>query len=154
MKVTAWRLVQAAYADSAFSGEGARRFPGRWNHRGAPMVYTAATRSLAALEVLVNVDAIAVLGRYVCIPARFDDGLCTTLAVSDLPDDWASDLAPVSTRNLGTAWVKSMRSPVLSVPSAVIPAERNYLLNPLHPEFNKIALGNAEVFRFDPRLNK
>ena len=57
MSITAWRIVRARFADSAFDGEGARRYGGRWNSRGTRMVYTAGSQALAALEMLVHLDA-------------------------------------------------------------------------------------------------
>ncbi len=79
MTIRAWRLVKARFADGAFSGEGARRFPGRWNHRGTPIVYLAGSLSLAALEILGNLDDIRLLKGYVSVRVSFDRRLCSTL---------------------------------------------------------------------------
>lgn len=49
-----WRLLTARFADTAFTGEGARLYGGRWNRKGVPMVYTAGSQSLATLEMLVQ----------------------------------------------------------------------------------------------------
>ena len=49
-----YRLAKAAF--TALDGEGARLFGGRWNSPGRPMIYTAASPSLAVLEVLVHLD--------------------------------------------------------------------------------------------------
>lgn len=154
MSLTAWRLVQAKQAEGAFSGEGARRYGGRWNHAGTPMVYTAGSISLAALEVLAHLEAYQVLNTYVCIPVEFDEALYRTIDLSRVPDDWAADPAPSSTRDLGTDWIRSSGSAVLAVPSVLIPLERNYLINPLHPDFGKLRIGSPQPFRFDPRVIK
>lgn len=154
MNITAWRIVQAKHLSSAFDGEGARRFPGRWNHRGTPMIYTAGSLSLAAMEMLVNIEADQVLTAYTSIPVSFDDGLCRRLDQKQLPLDWSSYPIPVTTRDVGTAWAESKTSPVLAVPSAVVQIETNFLLNPLHPDFPKIRIGSAEAFAYDPRLLK
>lgn len=50
----AWRLCREPFADLA--GEGARRYGGRWNTLGHPMVYAAANAALAVLEVRVHLD--------------------------------------------------------------------------------------------------
>ena len=68
MRITSWRIVQAKHLNPAFDGEGARRFPGRWNHRGTPMIYTAGSLSLSAMEMLVNIEAEQVLNAYMSIP--------------------------------------------------------------------------------------
>jgi len=152
VKITAWRIVQVKHLKFAFDGEGAKRYPGRWNHRGTPMVYTAGSLSLAALEMLVNTDAAQVLNAFMSIPVTFEDDLCKRLHLRQLPLDWASVPIPSTTRDIGTSWAQSKTSPVLAVPSAVVPIETNFLLNPLHPEFGKIGIGGAEAFAYDPRI--
>lgn len=154
MKITAWRIVLAKHLKSAFDGEGARRFPGRWNHRGTAMVYTAGSLSLAAMEMLVNIEAEQVLNAYMSVPVTFDESLCRHVDPRQLPPDWASYPIPAATRDMGTAWAHSSTTPVLAVPSAVVQIETNFLLNPAHPEFQKIRFGSAETFSYDPRLVK
>jgi len=56
--------------------------------------------------------------------------------------------------DLGTALVQAARRAVLSVPSAVVPVERNYLINPVHPHFHQVRVGKAEAFSLDPRMWK
>jgi RES domain-containing protein len=154
MIVAAWRIVQDRHRRTAFDGEGARRYPGRWNERGEAVVYTAGSLSLAALELLVHLGNADLLKRYVCIPLRFDGALCRRLDPASLPADWAQDPPPLSTRAIGSAWLAAGTSPVLAVPSAVVPRETVFLLNPLHPAFPGISIGAADTFRFDPRLLK
>jgi RES domain-containing protein len=154
MSLTAWRIVQARHFSSALDGEGARRFPGRWNHRRTPMVYTAGSLALAALEMLVNMDADQLRDAYLAFPLTFDEALCRRIAAHQLPPEWSMHPIPAATRDIGTAWIQSKASPVLAVPSAVIPIETNFLLNPLHPEFVKIHMGDAASFNYDPRLVK
>lgn len=154
MKITAWRIVQAKYFQSAFDGEGAGRFPGRWNHRGTPMVYTAGSLSLAAMEMLVNIEAEQVLNAYMSVPVTFDEELCKRINPQQLPADWASYPISPATRDLGTSWAQSKTSAVLAVPSAVVQIETNFLLNPLHPDFSKIGIGRAEAFAYEPRIIK
>ena len=146
--------MQAKHLASAFDGEGAKHFPGRWNHRGTPMVYTAGSLSLAALEMLVNIATEQIPSTFMAVPVTFDDHCCKRIAPDQLPPDWAGHPILSSTRDLGSAWAQSNASPVLAFPSAVVPIETNFLLNPLHPEFLKIRIGSAEAFAYDPRLNK
>jgi len=118
------------------------------------MIYTAGSLSLAALEMLAHLEASQLLNDYACVPLSFDAHLCRRLDASRLAPDWRAYPAPISTRDLGTTWAQSAASAVLAVPSALVPAETNYLLNPLHPAFPQVVAGNPEGFRFDPRLIK
>jgi RES domain-containing protein len=152
--ITTWRIVESRHLAGAFSGEGARAHPGRWNERGTPMVYTAASLSLAALEMLVHRGSADLLRLFMSIPVQFDDALCRRLPASALPSDWKAFPAAASTRTLGTAWIASAASPVLAVPSAVVPIETVFLLNPRHPEFPHIRIGDAADFQFDARFVK
>jgi RES domain-containing protein len=150
--VSAWRIVKRRLAKDAFSGEGARLYGGRWNSPGVSVVYTAQSQSLAALELLVHLETPDLLLEYVLIEARFDSSLITRLGKSDLPADWRASPAPASTRAIGDAWIAEEPSPVLEVPSAVIPVENIFLLNPQHSGFAKIEMGSPIDFEFDPRL--
>lgn len=144
--------MQERHAASAFDGEGARSYGGRWNQRGTAMVYTAGSLALAALEMLVHLERAALLRRYVCFPLDFDAALCRRLASEELPADWRENPAPNATRDLGSAWARALDTAVLEVPSAVVLQENNYLLNPQHRDFSQITIGSAQHFAFDQRL--
>lgn len=149
---TAWRLVKTRHRLTAFTGDGARLFGGRWNHVGTPLVYTAGSLSLAALEILVNLDPSERMACFTAIPVTFNASLVTTLASETLPKNWRAMPAEDGTQALGTAWVAAGSSLVLEVPSAVIPEEPNYLINPAHPDFHRLAFGPTRPFLLDPRL--
>ncbi len=156
-RITAWRITQRRYAKErvaggAFSGEGARRYGGRWNSRGMAIAYTAGSRSLALLEVLVHMESTRLLEHYVLIPVTFDLHHVETLSDAVLPADWQAHPAPASTQALGEEWVRGERSVVLRVPSVILPAEPNYLLNPLHADFAELEIGEPEALNVDPRL--
>ena len=152
--MTAWRIVQTQHAERAFSGEGARLYGGRWNHKGTSLVYTASSLALAALELLVHLEASQILEAYVGISVEFAEEQCHKLAPSRLPSDWASFPVPNSTRDIGTHWIRQGHSAVLAVPSVLVPVETNFLLNLQHPEFAKLKVGEPAAFHFDPRLMK
>jgi RES domain-containing protein len=78
----------------------------------------------------------------------------TTLDKADLPVHWRRDPAPPELAVIGNAWVTAARAAVLAVPSAIIEDETNFLLNPAHPDFSKIRIGDPQAFEFDPRLIK
>lgn len=152
MTFTAWRITKRKRARDAFTGEGAREFGGRWNNPGTAMVYTAESQSLAALEMLVHLDSPELLQKYVLIGVEIDDELVTQLDMSRLPRNWRDDPPPAQVRAIGDEWVVSGSSAVLRVPSALVPGENNFLLNPQHPDFAKLRIGKPLSFRFDPRL--
>ena len=152
--VTSWRIISAEYKNDAFSGEGARINGGRWNSKGVSVVYTAGSLSLALIEMLVNLPAPKLLQKFVRIPLSFDTSLIHSITEDQLPSDWNSRPASPSTKAVGDAWVKDEISPVLKVPSVVVPEESNYIINPNHPEYNKISIGEPIVYFFDPRLSK
>ncbi len=152
MTLHAWRITKAKYADDAFSGEGARLNGGRWNSKGVRMVYTAEHESLAILEILVGLEDASLLPRYVLLRVEFTENLVETLAAEALPRDWRANPPAASTRHLGDGWAGGARSVVFSVPSAVVPGERNFLLNPLHTDFRRIKISDRMPFTIDPRL--
>jgi RES domain-containing protein len=148
-----WRLCKRAH--SAFDGEGSRLAGGRWNRRGTRMIYTSGSLSLAALEILVHCEPSLLPADLVAIPADIPVSLgIEPVDEARLPSDWSRMPPPGALADLGSGWLDAARSPVLSVPSAVVPRERNYLLNPAHPDFARIKRGAIEPFSLDPRLRK
>ncbi len=146
----AWRITRAKKTADAFSGEGARLYGGRWNSPGIRMVYTAGSRSLAILEVLVHLTKSAPLNNYVLYRVGCDDSLVQIL--NGLPPGWNSEPPSLASQSVGDAWVSSATHPVLSVPSAIVPEERNYLLNPAHSGVSQIVIERPVPLHFDPRL--
>ena len=151
--ITAWRITKAKYAARAFDGEGARLAGGRWTSPGQPIVYTAENAALAALEMLVHLDATA-RPAYTLIPCTFPRGIVLRLDRRRLPAAWRSYPAPSALQQLGDAWFKSGASAVLEVPSVVIEMQSNYLLNPMHSDFARVTIGKPGPFDFDARLLK
>ncbi|MGB2900908.1 MAG: RES family NAD+ phosphorylase [Candidatus Acidiferrum sp.] len=154
MNIVAWRIVHRRFAKSAFTGDGARRFGGRWNSLGRPVIYTAQSQALAALEILVHLDSEKLLRHYLAIPVTIPPHLIERLSPSSLPKNWRAYPTPRTTRAIGDAWLSRAASPVLRVPSVVIPSESNFLLNPVHPLFHKLRLGKPIPFLFDLRLTR
>ncbi len=145
-----WRLVTARFIDTAFAGEGARRYGGRWNKKGAPLIYTAGSQSLAMLEMLLQDEPLR--ARYFMIPAEIPTGMKIDRAnFGSLPSDWRDHTALERLRTIGTEWAAQLSSAVLAVPSAVVPAEANYLLNPKHPGFARVLSGKPQELVTDLR---
>ena len=150
--IRAWRIVKTRYSADAFSGDGARLYGGRWNSSGIAMVYTAGSKSLATLELLVHLDNTSVLPSFSICPVDFDDSLVESLNPAALPHDWRESPPPISLQSVGDDWISRGSSVVLRVPSAVIESENNYLINPAHTNFKKLVIGSMEEFKLDSRL--
>lgn len=148
---TVWRITTARFATAAFSGEGARLYGGRWNPKGHAVIYTAESQSLALLEMLVQDEPLR--ARYVLIPAQLPADLAISqIEASALPADWRTLGARDALQAIGRTWLQDGTSAVLAVPSAVVPAEHNYLLNPRHPDFTRIVIGAPKALDVDMRL--
>jgi RES domain-containing protein len=127
----------------------------RWNHKGHRIVYTSQSLFLATLELWVHTPPIEPLTTYVSVAARIPDHLqITAFDLETLPSGWQEDPAPASLRDLGTNWLVSKVSAVARVPSAIVPTEYNYLLNPEHPDFGLITMAEPIPFVFDRRMWK
>ena len=148
-----WRIASEAHA--AFDGEGPRRYGSRWTPRGLPAVFTSATLSLAALERFVHTDPDLEPIDLVAIAAEIapDVGI-ESVAVSDLAQNWRAYPAPAMLASIGERWLRAGATPVLSVPSVVIPHERNFVINPAHPDVGRLIIASPEAFSFDPRMWK
>lgn len=136
------------------TGEGSRLKGGRWNHKLTPCIYTSESRALALLEysVNINIDEIprALSFTIIEIPGN---GI-HELKEEELPGNWKEAPAPSSTKDLGTALLKAAKKPVLKIPSAVIPEEFNYVLNPMHRESKKFKILAIKDFPYDVRIKK
>lgn len=149
MKV--WRICSARYPVP--DGQGARLSGGRWNLPGTAIVYTSATISLAALEILVHTDSDILPVNQIIRSAEIPDDLAIQIIEeAQLPHDWKDFPAPKALQALGSAWAGKGETAILSVPSVVINQERNYLLNPAHQDFTRIVWSPPNAFELDPRL--
>jgi RES domain-containing protein len=117
-------------------------------------VYTAGSTSLAILEMLVHLQVDELLRRYVIFEVAFDESLMKTIARANLPRTWRRSPPPATAQQVGDDWVAGASSAVLQLPSVIVPTEWNYLLNPAHPDFAKIAVGPKQPIKFDARLIK
>lgn len=126
---------------------------GRWNNRGAKVIYSAGSRSLACLENIVHRNGIGFDQLYRAMIIEVPDNLpVKEILLNQLPEGWTNLFSARLTRSMGDDWYLKNETPVLKVPSAIIPAENNYILNSLHPLFKKIRLLKTEPFLFDARL--
>ncbi len=146
-----YRIVKCSYADD-LSGTGARLYGGRWNSEGKPAVYLASSRSLAMLEVLVHLPPLMVPDDYCLAEIEVPDNSITAIKIEDLPQNWKEISGPVALKIIGDSFLRKKEHLLLKLPSAIVPAEYNYLLNPLHPDMQKVKVLNQHPFDFDERL--
>lgn len=149
---SAWRIVRQHRARAAFSGEGAWRYGGRWNSPGVRIVYVSEHQSTAALEILVHTAPVVLTEKYKAFYLEWSDRLTEVFPNKKLPRHWRTSPPHPDTMEIGDRWAREKRSAVLALPSAISPAERNFLLNPDHRDFKNIRVHLPIDFEFDPRL--
>jgi RES domain-containing protein len=134
-------------------GAGGLRAPGRWHERGLPVVYLAESPAGALLEACVHTSANDVPPRYTLLTLEVGSRVAVShLSLKTLPDDWIQR-AEV-TREIGSVWLRAGRSALFRVPSALVPATFNVLLNPLHADAEHVRIQSAVAYPFDPRIKR
>lgn len=151
MEIRAYRLIKKERIKTALDGEGARRFGGRWNSIGIPMVYTSDSVALATLEIFVHLPSYHLLSEYYYIRLSFDSNLVMD---AKLKKGWEARPVSKVSQSIGDQWIKKMQTPVLKVPSVIVPDGGNYLININHPDYGQIITQEAKPLKFDPRLKK
>lgn len=152
--IRVWRICKREYKDSAFSGEGAKLFGGRFNSEGVAAVYTSGSLSLSLLEILVQANDRSYLRHCVVFRADIPKSLVDTPEVTDLPDGWDQIPYGHASQHFGNDWLLSKKSLALRIPSVVIPIEYNYVLNPNHPGFKQTQITKKYSEGLDERLIK
>lgn len=155
MKV--YRIEREKYLSSTLLEIGASLSEGfRWNSLNTRMVYTSGSRALATLEVAVHLDIHEDLpnDRYYVEIEIPDSVQILELYQEDLPDDWNAKPPLITTQIIGDAFIREGSAAVLKVPSSIVPAEFNYLINPLHKDIERIKIFSTEKIIFDTRLRK
>jgi RES domain-containing protein len=146
-----YRIGRTRYAKDLL-GEGARLYGGRWNHKFTACIYTSETRALAMLEYSVNINIEDIPRALSITTFEIPDTGVLVLRESDLPGDWREQPAPSSTKDFGTDLLKDAVAPVIRVPSAVIPAEFNYILNPAQMDSQYFKILEVRDFVYDVRV--
>lgn len=150
--MTVYRIAKEKYARD-LSGRGAQLYGGRWNSKGIPALYTSQHRSLCILELLVHTTLETAPADMVLLAIKLPDKApVTTLTPSDLPDSWNRFPFDDFTRQAGDEELKNGSSLVLKVPSAVVPEEFNYMINPQHPDAGNIQLNGLQHLQLDNRF--
>lgn len=152
-----YRIEREKYLDTTLQGNGAAFTEGyRWNSLGTHLVYTAESRALATLEVSVHLDLSEDLPtdrHYVEINIP-DKIVILELRIEDLPENWGSKPPTLETQYIGDDFARDQNAAVLKVPSCIVLAEYNYLINPNHPDAAEIKVVSSNPLSFDERFQK
>lgn len=146
-----YRVGRTKYAND-LTGEGACINGGRWNHKLTPCIYTSESRALAVLEYTVNVNIEDIPRALSMTTFEIPEDNILELTIAQLPGDWRAAPAPASTKDFGTQLLKKAEFAIIKIPSAVIPDEYNFLLNPVHKESAKFSVVDVQDFVYDVRI--
>ena len=146
------RVLQSRFKDDALTGNGAKRFGGRWNPKGVAAVYTSAHLSLAVLEIVVHADPSVLRVPHWSLALDVPDRLLSSLDDAALPANWRSPEASELLQEIGEDHLDTQETLGFAVASAVLPRERNVILNPTHKDFNRVRVVRSEALPIDPRL--
>jgi RES domain-containing protein len=134
------------------SGMGGLRANGRWHHRGQPVVYLSENPASALLEVCVHTAGNDIPPEYTLLCVEAPETKIDSITPESLPDDW--QIRFDTTRQLGTEWLRTNRTALLRIPSAIVPHTSNFLFNPLHPDAKAFQIVEAVNYPFDPRIKR
>jgi len=148
--MTIYRLSIEQYKDD-ISGTGAKLYGGRWNTAGIPVLYTTENISLAVLEIIVRTDINLIPLHYYLLKLELPDTAgITVINKTKLKKEWKTDVS--YTQWIGNEFLKSNKSLVLKIPSAIVDEEHNFIINTEHSEFKKLKITSSKKFSFDRRL--
>ena len=136
------------------TGEGARLFGSRWNHKGIACIYTSESRALAVLEYTVNTNVEDIPRDLSIASIQVSDSKILTLSIGALPGNWKDSPAPAETKDFGSRLLRDGNYGVIKIPSAIIPMEYNYILNPLHADSKSFKIIDVSDFIYDLRIKK
>lgn len=147
-----YRITKSKHA-SDISGTGAALFPGRWNQKGTPVLYTGESIAIALLENIVHAPPMITPDLDILTLEIPDDSILE-LKISDLPSNWSNYPAPTILSQIGQRWVNEGKKISLKIPSCIIHTSHNYILNCQHKNYNRVKIIDHSKFYFDPRLIK
>ena len=137
------------------SGKGAEKSGGRWNSKGKAVIYTSESRALCTTEIAVHSPLGIIPTNYWIITIKFPDSIdISQVDPASLPTDWKTFPHPHSTQVIGDEFIDKRKFLVMKVPSAVVPGDFNFLINPAHSLFPEVKITATEPFKFDVRLFK
>lgn len=151
--VRLFRLCRKAFARLPLDGRGGLVVSGRWHTARRLVTYASESLALAGLEILVHCDVDLLPTDLVAIEILVPRTVkVAQLSSTDLPRTWRKYPAPASLQRIRNAWLDRASGCVLRVPSAIVPTESNFIINPRHPDIRKLRVVRKFDFRFDSRL--
>lgn len=148
-----WRICRSAFSKTPLDGRGGLIAAGRWHTPRRLIVYASESLALASLEVLVHCDVDLLPTDLVAIELEIPEHVqCQNIHVEDLPRSWRTQPPTRTTQRIGNDWLDAGKGLLLRVPSALIPTEMNFLINPVHPSIRDVRVVRRMKFRFDERL--
>jgi RES domain-containing protein len=149
----AYRILRRSYSKKPLDGEGAYRFGGRWSSPGIRLAYTAERQSLAIIEYFVHIDPDILPQDLVMVTAEIPRKVSRIpVSARNLSANWRASPAIPDLARFGDEFVQACRAAILIVPSALAPAESNWLINPQHPDSSRIRVRSREAFEYDSRF--
>lgn len=158
MTVCLWRIaaVTPTYPAEDMSGGGAKGTGGRWNAKGAAVLYTSENRSLACLETLVHLASGGLPLNRILVRLDVPDDVWQKAKVFDpnltVNVGWDTEPAGMVSIDAGTHWLSSGATSLMVVPSSIVSEEMNVLINPAHPDAKQIVATKIRRWTYDPRL--
>ena len=147
-----YRISKCEYI-SDLQGTGAARYPGRWHSKGTYILYTAASPSLALLESVVHISNI-VIASYCMTCLSVPEDKTKIIPIRELPGNWHDNPPPDILKQIGDSFIKENKFLALKIPSAIMPEENNFLLNPNHTDFKKVSVVYTRNIPIDERFLK
>lgn len=147
-----YRISRKKYIKD-LSGEGAKKFGGRWNYKGSAVLYSSETESLAALETLFHTSIATMPSDLNLLILSIPDSINPDeIDINQLPSSWKNYPAPIQLAEIGNKWIDSESSLLLKVPSVLVKSEMNFLINPNHSDADKMSIKEIRPFTFDIRF--
>lgn len=150
MKV--YRISKCKYIQD-LTGIGAATYPGRWHSKGTYILYTAASPSLALLESVVHISNIITID-YCMICLDIPEDSVQEISAEKLPGNWFENPSADILKIYGDRFITEHKFLALRLPSAVMPEENNYLVNPKHKDFKHVKVLYIRNIPVDKRLLK
>jgi len=147
--MTVYRITNCKYIND-LSGKGAALYGGRWNSKDVYIVYTAESRALALLEAVVHMGPIVM--NYCIAEIEIPENSIEEVAINRLVANWSNNPSPDIIKEIGDTFIKKGKHLVLRIPSAIMPEEHNYLINPNHEGFKKVKIIAHRPVKIDERF--
>ena len=148
-----FRIGNCNFIDD-LTGAGTKLYGGRWSSVGKPGLYLASSRALSVLEVLVHLQPLFIPDNYCLLEVEIPEDSTQQVQVESLTENWKDVSPPAQLKKIGDAFLTERKYLALQLPSAIVAAEFNFLVNPLHPAMAKVKILKQQPFNFDNRLIK